>query len=144
MPTEFTDACVWCDEKWPVGTRTTCRRCGRADWSVEPDYSELGVAEWMEYEIVKENSDFHRVVWLDLVGVGLTGVNARPPLTHRLKNTYKGQMNDLRADDARGLHIVFARINGPQGKWEISVTRPPRPPHNPFLTYPPGLSYPPP
>ena len=127
--------CDWCDERWETSgaRRPSCPRCGRPDWDKEADYRSLGVTEWREYEILAETSDFHRVFWLDIQDTLMARINIRAPLSHRLKNTYRKQMDDMRSKDARGLIVIFSKPRGPDGEWEISVTRPRRPPHNPFL-----------
>jgi hypothetical protein len=134
------EKCVWCGEQWEGADdipRKDCPRCGRSEWGKEPNYTALGVAESGQYETLAETTDYHRVMWLDLRGVRMTGLTNRVPLTHRLKNTFRKQMDDLRSSDRRGLLIWFGRPHGADGLWEIAITRPPRSPHNPLVSTPP-------
>ncbi len=66
-----------------------------------------------------ERPTWYRVLWLDLRLVGASD-SPRVPLSHRLKDTYRKQRNDLGSRNGRGLvPIEFKPIHGNEGVWEI-------------------------
>lgn len=141
------ETCLWCDKSWERANEVPkhpCLRCGRSDWDTEPVYANF-VGAWNEYEILGETSDAYRVLWLDLRLVGASD-SPRVPLSHRLKDTYRKQRNDLGSSNGRGLIIEFQPIHGNEGVWEISLKLPRAGPRDSALHYPPpgGLDYSPP
>lgn len=124
------ERCLRCDESWSRTSPTptaSCRRCGDANWATEFELGQL-VGIGMEYEVYEETVSPSLVLTLGLMWTENHRNNARVPLCHRLKSTYRHAKSDLGVKDGRELVVWFDRpISGPQaGFWQINIKRRPR------------------